>query len=234
MTVIAAIAALGVFGSAFTNIGRRRSAASRLVPSSRSSGSLRSLVSPRAHHSARRDRRRVERDLPALAEAMAREVRAGATVAMALTRAGASLGGTAGSAVAAIDREIASGRSIATALRSWSDAVGSAPLDQVVATVVLASELGGASADAFEAVAAGLRDRAEVDDEIGSLTAQSRASAALLTGLPPAATALLAVLEPATIRFLVGSAAGAVCLVSSLALLIGGWWWMNRLVGAVR
>lgn len=179
--------------------------------------------------SERRDARRVAAELPRLAEAIARDVRAGASVAEALVGGSEVVGGVVAADLGAVGRALGSGASMADALGAWRDRRAVPALDQFVGTVLIGAELGGRAAGALEGVAVSLRDQAEVLDEVRALTSQSRASAALLTGLPPLAATGLAVIEPETARFLSRTTAGLSCLAVASALVVAGWWWMDRL-----
>lgn len=195
-------------------------------------------VGPRRRRSSRRRARRegaqLVAELPRLAEAVARDVRAGMTVTDALVGARTLVGGPLAADLTQLDRALGAGASLADALVAWRDARTTPALDQFVAAVLLGAELGSRAAPAFEAVAAALRDQAEVADEVRALTTQSRASATLLTGLPPLACTGLAVIEPATAGFLFRSSAGLACVGTAAALVAAGWWWMDRLYRAER
>jgi tight adherence protein B len=187
--------------------------------------------------SGRRHRRRraaMERELPALAEAMARELRVGSSLPAALGEAGALAGPVVAGDVDAVRRDLAGGRPLVGALDGWSSRWRSPALDHLIAVMAIGAELGGELAPALDGASDSLRDAFEVADEITSLTTQSRASAWLLTGLPPVAVVGLALIDPSSARFLVASPAGLCCLVVASTLLGLGWWWMRWLADGAR
>ena len=189
---------------------------------------------PRLMGRQRRDRRRLVAGVPSLLEAMAREVRSGAAVAAALWSSGALVGGLVAVEVERLQREVAAGASLERALRDWADRWNDAELGVVVAALLMALEVGGEVAACCEHCAALMRDRAEVADEVGSLTAQSRASAVMLTVLPAFAAVVMALIDPATGRFLLGTTAGWCCLGGAVAADFVGWKWMGALRRGVR
>ena len=182
----------------------------------------------------RRSRREMERSLPMICEAIAREVRSGASPAGGLLAASRQLPDVdvtrtgLGSVASALER----GVPVRTALADWGDLYRSPSLAQVIAVMCVADDVGGQSAGAFDHVARSLRDRVEVADEARALSAQARASAVLLTTLPPCAAFLLALIEPAAGSFLIGTAAGWACLLAAGLLLTVGWTWLRRLAGS--
>lgn len=194
------------------------------------------LVRRTAQHGRRNHRRRraLDRSLPMICEAIAREVRAGASPVGGLLAATRQLGDLdltrtgLGSLALALER----GVPLRAALADWGDRYQSSSLAQVIAVVCVVDEVGGRSAGAFDHVAQSLRDRVEVADEARALSAQARASAVLLTTLPPCAAFLLALIEPAAGSFLVGTAAGWTCLLAAAILLTVGWGWLRRLAGS--
>lgn len=130
----------------------------------------------------------------------------------------------------AVARELRAGCALPEALALGTATVGPASSARLDVLVRLGSEVGGELADAFDAFAAGARDDLALRDEVGALTAQSRASAILLTALPLAGSVLMGVLQPSTTAFLVASPAGRACLGAAVALLAAGWAWMGSMV----
>jgi tight adherence protein B len=181
---------------------------------------------------ARRDRIAVEDALPDLAEGVARELRVGGSVTSALATASELTRGALALDLARVRRGLDGGASLASALSAWSASRDVPGVTHLVAVISLGNEIGGELAPALDAAATSMRDIAELRSEVASLTAQSRASAGLLTGLPPVAALGLGSIEPATAHFLVGTPPGWLCLGASASLLTAGWSWMKWL--AVR
>lgn len=181
--------------------------------------------------SGRAARRRV-RELPAALESIAGGLRAGHSLAWAVTEAGRAPGPLAAE-FADVARHTRGGRPVTEALRRWADAHDHGTR-LAAASMAVAAEVGGPGADAIDATAAGLRDRAALDDEIAALSVQARASAVLLSITPVVFTALLATADASSARFLFGTRLGWACLTVGIGLDVLGAWWMHRLVRAAR
>lgn len=182
-----------------------------------------------------RDRRlrRLDRDLPLVLDAVAGSLRGGASLAGAL-EAGATVPGPAGEAVAALNTAVRAGRPLPDALERWQREVGGHASRLVSAALALAAEAGGAAPRAVDGVAATLRERIEVADEVQALGAQARLSAVVIA-LAPIGFALVAgSTDPRTVAFLLGTPVGLACLVVGVALDMAAYLWMRRIVGEGR
>ncbi|HEY5518801.1 MAG TPA: type II secretion protein F, partial [Cellulomonas sp.] len=84
----------------------------------------------------------------------------------------------------------------------------------------------------LERVAAGLATAAEVDGERRSALAGPRATARVLTGLPVLGVALGAAVGADPVGVLLGGGLGTVALMTGVALVLVGRWWIARLVRA--
>jgi len=171
----------------------------------------------------------VEAQLAGLCEAVARELQAGSALSVALWAAAERCGGPVAEDLASARREVDGGTPLIDALEAWALRRG-ASATMVVGAVSIGLQLGGELAAAFEALGGGLRDRDELAAEIGSLTAQSRASATLLTGLPLFAATGLALLNPPSGHFLVGTGTGLACVAAAATADAGGWLWMRAMM----
>lgn len=157
-----------------------------------------------------------------------------------------------------VSRNVRSGASLATALRSASPAPalaklvapiglaldrgdpvagaarrvvsGDSSVDLALAVVRACAELGGPAAQPLDRTASTLRARAADLAERQVHSAQARLSAVVLTILPGAALALLVATSEAT-RTAVTAPSGVICLGAGAALNTTGWWWMRRIIG---
>lgn len=242
--LLATIALVVALASA-RNVARARRLRARLVPVVPARG-VRSwwpgrrppfrrppLVAIGNRREARRTRA-IDRDLPRLAESMARELRVGGSPAAALFAAGELLAGPVAADLDVVRRSVGSGRRLEMAIGDWAVRRPSPGVAHLVTVLALGIDLGGALAPALDATSEALRARLEVGDEVRALTAQARASAVLLTALPVVAVTGLAMVDPSTVGFLVGSTFGRCCLGLGAALSVAGWWWMGRLTGSGR
>lgn len=176
-----------------------------------------------------------QRSVPLALDAIVSALRSGHSLgsAVAETTAGAG-GGPAGVELAAVARAARVGVPLVEAIERWADDHPDVGTRLAAASLAVAADVGGPGADAIEAAAASLRERAAIDDEIAALSVQARASAALLAVTPIGFTFLLTTLDPASARFLLGSRVGWLCLAVGLGLDAAGALWMHRLVRAAR
>lgn len=171
---------------------------------------------------------RVERELPALLEAVARGLRSGAALPSALQEA-AGTGSVAAADLTEVLVEVDRGLSLGHALERWAERRPGSAIRLVVGALSVALASGGTPARAVDGVAATLRERAEVDREVRALATQARASAAVVTLAPLAFAALGALGDERTATFLLRTPAGLACLATGLALDGLGAAWMARI-----
>lgn len=179
-----------------------------------------------------RDRRsgRMEADLPALLEAVARSLRSGAALPVALREAAA--GPTAAAEeLGAVVEDADRGLGLVQALDRWAQRRPRPSVRLVVGALTVGLVAGGSPARGVDGVAATLRERAEVEREARSLATQARASAMVVTLAPVGFGALGVVGDERSAGFLLGTPAGLACLVAGLTLDALGAAWMQRIAG---
>lgn len=180
----------------------------------------------------RRRRRRSDRSsLPLVLELLARELRAGATVPLAL-RAVAADEPAASSLLPVVER-VERGARVGDELDRRAADLGSADAELARSVLRLGLRTGAALADSLDRVAATIRDRIELDDELRALTAQSRASASILAVAPAAFLLVIGLADPSMVAPLVTTPIGWMCLTAGVGLDGLGFWWMRRLVGGI-
>jgi tight adherence protein B len=99
----------------------------------------------------------------------------------------------------------------------------------LVDALALAGSTGGSQASALERVAATLRDRQALSQEIDAQASLAKASAAVLVVLPVAFSALLCIMD-SQVRHSFTSVIGAACLVAGTAADLVGARWMRRII----
>jgi tight adherence protein B len=187
-----------------------------------------------ARSAAARQVRRADDQLPVLLDQVARSLRGGASLHLALADAAGTVEPPLRHELAHVQGEVAAGATLVAALDRWAGRCPRRPVRLVVAALASCAEQGGAGARAVDGVAASLRATAAVAAEARALASQARYSA-LVIALAPVAFSILAVgADPRTAGFLLHSAPGQACLVAGLALDATGAWWMQRIVGAAR
>jgi tight adherence protein B len=174
-----------------------------------------------------------ERALPGVLDAVARHLRAGGSLAQAITAVRPPP--SAPDLLAQWDRLAALTPAVGAtaALEDWSASVarssaGSRSVRLSAAALALAAATGGSPARAIDGVAATLRSRLSVGDEIRALSSQARASAVVIA-LAPVVFGILAGATDGRTRAFLASPAGAFLLVLGLVLDGVGAWWMGRL-----
>ena len=173
---------------------------------------------------------RVDTALPETLEAMARSLRSGSSLRLAIAEASASAPAPLGDGLADVAEAARRGRPLAAAIDRWSGTTPGDGVSLAAAALGLGAELGGAAARSLDGVAGTLRDRNNGRREVRALSAQARASAVVIGSAPLAFLVVVAAADPGAIGFLVGSPIGRLCLASGLGLDVVGAWWMRRIV----
>ncbi len=191
---------------------------------------LASVVGPPVALHATRERRdrRIDRELPALLEAVARSLRSGTSLVAALQEAASEPGAAADDLAAVLDR-VERGCPLGEALDRWTDRRPQPGVRLAVGVLALAGESGGSPARSVDGVAATLRERNEVEREVRALATQARTSAAVVTIAPLAFAALGLLGDGGATRWLLHTRPGVGCLLAGLTLDGVGAWWMLRL-----
>ncbi len=186
-----------------------------------------------AHQRERRsDRSAISTDLVAAwADHLARQLRAGATLRAALTDPSPQPPVLARRTLP-IRRNIDQGSSVAAAVtRSLNDPrrPSDPALNLLWSVIAAAADFGGSAAGPLDRVAAALRMRSADRQERAAQSAQARLSAHVLTVVPIAVLALMALTDP-DVRHLLVTAHGCAIVLVGLALNLAGWFWMRRVV----
>ena len=178
----------------------------------------------------RRRVRSVDLALPEALEAMARSLRSGASLPVAIDEASAAIGPPLARGLYDVAAVAARGRPLAATIDRWASTTRGEGVPLAAAALGLAAELGGTAARSLDGVADTLRDRGAVRNEVRALSTQARASAAVIALAPVAFSVVVALADPSSVAFLVTTPVGFTCLVSGIALDILGGLWMRRIV----
>ncbi|HVL82290.1 MAG TPA: type II secretion system F family protein [Actinomycetota bacterium] len=173
----------------------------------------------------RRARRHSPQDISDAMRSVREGVRGGLSLGQAISRAAA----VDGSPLATLGPQLVSGRPVARVLREA--AVASPDADLAAAMLVLAvqAQAGGDPSPALLAAEERMRERAAAEREASSLTAQARMSARAMLLLSPSFLALMALLDPASVRDGLRGP-GLVALIAGLCLQALGGVWISKLV----
>jgi tight adherence protein B len=102
-------------------------------------------------------------------------------------------------------------------------------MEQVALVAELHNQTGGNMAEVLDRVAEAVRERAELNRELRTLTAQARFSRWIVTALPPGVVALIELINPQYLEPLFSTSTGRVLLGAALALIVGGSLLMGRI-----
>ncbi len=179
-----------------------------------------------------RRRRALVAALPEAVELMARGLRGGSNLRHAVAGV-ASAGGPVGRSLSVVLDRVDAGERLGAAMGRWAESIGHPDAALIGAVVRLADRTGAPSAASLERVAATLRERAALADEVRALTAQTRASALVVATAPVGFLLLVAVVDGGSVAVLVTTPIGLLCLFLGIALDVAGIGWMMRIASAV-
>ncbi len=186
--------------------------------------------------------RRLETQLPAALESIARSLRTGASVRQAIAEAAAGATqpgvdpgrhrrgrGRLQAELALVAEQAGHGAGLVEALEALATRRPSSGVRLAVAALCLGVDTGGAQARAVDGVAATMRERLAVEAEVRALSSQARISALVIGVAPLGFGAFAAATDPRTSEFLLHTPVGLTLVCVGLLLDGVGWLWMQRL-----
>jgi tight adherence protein B len=166
--------------------------------------------------------RMFEAGLPRAMELIANSMKAGQSVAQALSAVTDNAGPPLSEEFGLARREVELGASVDSALGNMVKRMGSPDLRLVVMVITIQHSVGGDLPAILTTLADTMRQRAEMREEVLAATAQSRASSLIITLLPVAAASLLYFLVPDYFRPMFTNPLGWVLIGVSAGLLVIG------------
>jgi len=171
-----------------------------------------------------------EAALATLLEEVASGVRAGTSLLVSLRDVASvarpmAANGLSG-ALARVDR----GATLVDGLEHWRDTADDAPSRLSAKVLAHVASLGGADPRPIEAIADSLRERVALRGELRTQAAQARASAVVLSVLPPAFLLVVAAADGDVADVVLRTPLGWGCLATGLVLDLTGALWMARIV----
>jgi len=189
---------------------------------------LRSTLAPRLRISGRvRDRREA---LPALVESIGAALASGLSLPQAFAEVAPGLPASLAAPTRRVAASLALGEGIDRSIAAYRSVVPDEDLAPFAVVLGSFARAGGKIARSLSRVAVLLRGRLSLEDEVSALTAQGRASAAVLLLLAPLGALLLAVVMPAYLPTLLGTGRGL--LLAAVALEVVAALWLHRLLRA--
>jgi tight adherence protein B len=167
--------------------------------------------------------------VPETLERVGAELRAGGTVATALTTIAAGAGALAPD-INRVESRVRLGSSLPDALQAWARERPAAGVEASAGALALSTTVGGRAADALDALAASLRDRLAVAAEARALSAQARYSAWVIGIAPLGYIVGSATIDPRSLHALLGTTPGRACALAGVTLELLGAAWMRVIV----
>jgi tight adherence protein B len=122
------------------------------------------------------------------------------------------------------------GRNVSESLHSLARRMGNEDFEWVVQAIDIHREVGGDLTEVLDTVAATIRDRDRLRRQIRALSAEGRLSAAILFGLPFAMFLVINFMNPEYMAEMTGSTIGRIMLGFGALLLLGGGFWLKKIV----
>jgi tight adherence protein B len=171
-----------------------------------------------------------DEQLPAHLQELAAAMRAGHSM---LSGMGVVAAGAAEPSQGEFQRVIADeqlGMRLEDALRSVAARMHARDMEQVALVAELHRQTGGNMAEVLDRVAESVRERAELNRELRTLTAQARGSRWIVTLIPPLLLGAIDLLNPRYLRPLFNTGTGHVLIGVAIALIAAGSLVMGRIV----
>ena len=127
-------------------------------------------------------------------------------------------------------RDTRMGASIETALEGMGERVGSYDLDVIITAILIQRSVGSNLSEVLEKVAHTIRERARIQGEINTLTAQKKLSGLVIGLMPPAVVLMMLAVNFEYMSMLFTDPLGRFLLVLAIALDIAGILIIKRIV----
>jgi tight adherence protein B len=182
------------------------------------------------NHRLRRQRLLFADQLPAHLQELAAAMRAGHSMisGIALMAQGASEPTQGEFQRVMADEQL--GMALEDALRSVAVRMDAQDMEQVSLVAELHRQTGGNMAEVLDRVAEAVRERAQLNRELRTLTAQARGSRWIVTLIPPVLLTLIELVNPTYIKPLFHTATGQLLFALAVGLVVAGWLVMGRIV----
>lgn len=180
------------------------------------------------------DRRYLQRfssQLPIVAQQLASAIGAGLSLRQAIARAAADAPEPAATELGRLSTDLDLGARIEAALETTVGRLPDPGLRTLVIAVLVQRVVGGNLSQALADLSRRLEERAALEREARSATAQARMSAWLVAGLPLAGGVLVEIAAPGTLARTLGQGPGLMLLVVATALEIVGVVIIRRIIG---
>jgi tight adherence protein B len=177
-----------------------------------------------------RRRAKIQGQLPDILMILASSLRAGHSFFQALDMVSKEIGEPGAIEFSRVVAEIRLGRAVDEALIAMGERIGSEDFKWAVLAVNIQRDVGGNLAEVLDTVADTLREREVIRRQVKVLSAEGRLSMYILTGLPILIALYISRVNPGYLNLLFSTAPGRVMLLTGIALLGVGIFWMQKIV----
>ena len=176
----------------------------------------------------RRREQQIESQMPEALDMLVSALRAGLSLHAGIQFVGGELPAPVGPEFARVYDEQRLGVEMRQALLGFQDRLGTVDARMVVLALLIQRETGGNLVEVLSNIAAVIRERMKFRDQVAVLTADSKASAYMLSALPVLLFLSIRVSNPEYVRVLIETANGRLLLLYGLMSLTVGIVLLNR------
>ena len=174
--------------------------------------------------------KKIEHQLPEVADFLGRALRAGHTFSNVLQMAGAEMPEPVGAEFRAVHEEIHYGVSMSDALHNLATRVPLTDLRYLVIAVLIQRESGGNLTEILGSISRVIRARLKLVDQVQVFSAEGRMSAWVMGALPFAVMLLMSITSPDYIRVLWTDPTGVPMLWAGGGMIAAGALWMRVVI----
>jgi tight adherence protein B len=171
-----------------------------------------------------------EEQFPEAIDLIARALRAGHALPMALQMVSEEIAAPVGAEFRLLFDQQNFGMSLPEALKAFGARIPLVDARFFVTAVLTQREMGGNLSEVLDKLAAVIRDRFKVKRQVRAVSAHGRITGAVLMALPPAVAGVIFIISPDHIRLLVDDPLGVQMVVMGVALQIIGIIWIKRVL----
>jgi tight adherence protein B len=177
-----------------------------------------------------RKRKALDEKLPETLDYITRALRAGQSLTAAIGMVGKEFPEPIGHEFKTVFDEISFGIPFKDAIGHLAERVGSKDLNFFVISIIIQHETGGNLTELLDGLARTMRERVKLRGKINTLSAEGRASAWVLGGLPFALAGILSLINPGYISLLFTTPPGHTLLLVAGGLLAIGVFVISRII----
>ncbi|HZU80399.1 MAG TPA: type II secretion system F family protein [Acidimicrobiales bacterium] len=168
--------------------------------------------------------------LPDMLQLLATTLRSGFSILQGLDTVSRQLSEPTGEEMRKVVTEARLGRPLIEALDDLAKRIQSEDFDWVVTAIAIQREVGGNLAELLDIVAGTMQERERLRREVGTLTAEGRIGAIVISIMPIAIGLFVYAVNPSYISPLWHSSTGKIFFFGSIILAVAGIFWLRTIV----